>query len=65
MATKTVTDHRDEDGKHTREIHTERNDGSQRIVVQEVKDTPLGELGASNIRVTEIDSKGNSRTTRS
>lgn len=36
------------DGKHDRTIVYTDDEGNQRIVDQEVIDTPLGELGANN-----------------
>ena len=61
MAKTHVTEHYN-NGEHTRRRVTEREDGSRRDVEQIVHDTEIGELGATNTRVTETDKHGNSKT---
>lgn len=60
MAKKTTQHYRD--GKHFERTETTRSDGSRRIVESKVTDTPLGRLGSTIVRETNVDKDGNSTT---
>lgn len=55
------TQHYD-NGRHYERTEESRSDGSTRITVSEVHDTPLGRCGSNIIQETVIDRNGNSKT---